>query len=128
MTLRRLASGQGRFSSVRDHLIAGMSGPPGLRVAFSGLSFACTLLNCNRRPLLVPGHDQQNPGAVGVGAIANLALSFALAPRWGAAGVAVAYAFSMILWNAWAAVDLRLRTGLHATALANPAALLKEKP
>ena len=76
-------------------------------------------MGCTGILLVMTGHEQRVAVAISVGAVANLALSFALAPRWGAEGVAIAYASSMILWNVWAAIDLYRRTGLNATALGN---------
>jgi O-antigen/teichoic acid export membrane protein len=69
--------------------------------------------------LIMTGHERQVAFAIGAGAAVNVILSFALAPRWGAEGVAVAYSVSMIVWNIWAAVVLYRKTGIHSTALGN---------
>ncbi|MEP6714270.1 MAG: oligosaccharide flippase family protein [Terriglobia bacterium] len=74
-------------------------------------------LGCVGILLVATGNERRVAVAIGAGAVANVGLSFALAPRWGAEGVAVAYSASMILWNVWAAVDLYRRTGLQTTAL-----------
>jgi O-antigen/teichoic acid export membrane protein len=77
--------------------------------------------------LVTTGHEHRVARAIGAGAIANVALSCALAPRWGAEGVAVAYAASMVLWNVWAAIDLYRLTGIDSTVLARLSPAGKQK-
>jgi O-antigen/teichoic acid export membrane protein len=72
---------------------------------------------CAGMLLAMTGHERRLARAIAAGAIANVTLSCALAPRWGAEGVAVAYAASMILWNIWAAIDLYRVTGINCTVL-----------
>jgi O-antigen/teichoic acid export membrane protein len=67
--------------------------------------------------LIMTGHERQAARAVAAAAAANIALTIALVPRWGAEGAAAAYAFSMILWNAWMAVSLHRNVGIHSTAM-----------
>ncbi|MDQ6677561.1 MAG: flippase [Acidobacteriota bacterium] len=78
---------------------------------------ASVSLGCVGILLIMTGHERRVAIAMTAGAVSNVGLSFALAPHWGAEGVAVAYSASIILWNVWAAVELYRRTGLHATAL-----------
>jgi O-antigen/teichoic acid export membrane protein len=66
--------------------------------------------------LVVTGNERDVAVAIGAGAAANVVLSFALAPRWGAEGVAAAYVAGMILWNGWAMVALYRKTGIDSTA------------
>jgi O-antigen/teichoic acid export membrane protein len=67
--------------------------------------------------LIMTGHERDGAAAIGAGALANIALTFALAPRWGAEGAAVAFAIGMVVWNVWAAIALWRKAGIHATAL-----------
>jgi O-antigen/teichoic acid export membrane protein len=67
--------------------------------------------------LIMAGHERQAARAVAAAAIANIVLTAALAPRWGAEGASVAYAASMILWNIWMAIALYRKVGIHSTAL-----------
>jgi O-antigen/teichoic acid export membrane protein len=71
---------------------------------------------CAGMLLVTTGHEHRIARAIGAGAITNVALSCALAPRWGAVGVAIGYAASMGLWNVWAAIDLYRLTGIDSTA------------
>jgi len=70
---------------------------------------------CAGMLLAITGHEHRLARIIGWGAIANVTLSCALAPKWGAEGVAVAYAASMVLWNVWAAIDLYRLTGIDST-------------
>lgn len=65
--------------------------------------------------LVMTGHERRVARAIGAGAVANVLLSCALAPRWGAEGVAVSYAASMVFWNVLAVFDLYRLTGLDST-------------
>ncbi len=67
--------------------------------------------------LVMTGHERDAAMATCFGAVANVALTFALVPRWGSEGAAVAYGVGMVLWNILAAVALYRRVGLHSTAL-----------
>jgi O-antigen/teichoic acid export membrane protein len=67
--------------------------------------------------LIMAGHERQAARAVAAAAFANIALTAALAPRWGTEGASVAYAASMILWNVWMAIALYRKVGIHSTAL-----------
>ncbi|HEY1754533.1 MAG TPA: oligosaccharide flippase family protein [Bryobacteraceae bacterium] len=67
--------------------------------------------------LTMTGHERNAAAAIGGAAIMNIALNFALIPRWGVEGAAFAYACSMILWNVWMAISLRQKAGLNSTAL-----------
>jgi O-antigen/teichoic acid export membrane protein len=67
--------------------------------------------------LIMTGHERDGAVAIGAGALTNIALTFALAPRWGAEGAAVAFAIGMVVWNVWAAIALWRKVGIHSTAL-----------
>jgi O-antigen/teichoic acid export membrane protein len=67
--------------------------------------------------LVMTGHERDAAAAIGAGAVSNIVLNFALVPRWGLEGAAVAYACGMILWNIWMAVTLYEKVGIHSTAL-----------
>ena len=72
---------------------------------------------CAGMLLAITGHERRLARIIAWGALVNVALSCTLAPRWGAEGVAAAYAASMVLWNVWAAIDLYRLTGIHCTVL-----------
>ena len=92
----------------------------GARLALAILSFS-QLINVGVGAvgllLVVTGHERDAAAALGAGAAANILLSFALVPRWGAEGAAAGYAISMTLWNVWMAVVLYRKVGIHATIL-----------
>jgi O-antigen/teichoic acid export membrane protein len=67
--------------------------------------------------LVMTGHERDAAIATAAGALANIALTFLLVPRWGSEGAAVAYGIGMILWNLMAAVALNRRTGIDSSAL-----------
>ena len=87
-------------------------------------------MGCVGLLLVVTGNERDVAIAIGAGAVANTVLSFLLAPRWGAEGVAVAYASGMILWNGWAAIALYRKTGIDSTVLglSPPARFAVERP
>jgi O-antigen/teichoic acid export membrane protein len=67
--------------------------------------------------LVVTGHERDAAAAIGGGAAANIVASFALCPRWGSEGAAVAFAISMVVWNVWMLVTLYRKVGIDATVL-----------
>lgn len=67
--------------------------------------------------LVMMGRERDAIVAIGAGALANIALTLTLAPRWGAEGAAVAYSLGMIFWNIWAVVVLWRRMIIDSTAL-----------
>jgi O-antigen/teichoic acid export membrane protein len=77
-------------------------------------------MGCVGTLLVMTGHERRLAKAIGIGALSNVILSLLLAQHWGAQGVAVAYAISMLLWNVFAAVALYQTTGLSSTALGFP--------
>jgi O-antigen/teichoic acid export membrane protein len=67
--------------------------------------------------LVVTGHERDAAAAIGGGAAVNIVASFALCPRWGSEGAAVAYAIGMVVWNVWMLVILYRKVGIDGSVL-----------
>jgi O-antigen/teichoic acid export membrane protein len=101
------------FLSMYGHSFVAAS--PALTILSVG-QLANVAMGCVGLLLVVTGNERDVAASLGAGAAANVALSFLLAPRWGAEGVAVAYAVGMIIWNGWAVAALYRKTGIDSTA------------
>ena len=62
--------------------------------------------------LTMTGHERDALVGLGISALVKLLLGVALLPLWGAAGVAVAAAAGLIVWNVLLAWFVRRRLGL----------------
>ena len=67
--------------------------------------------------LVVTGHERNAAAAIGGGTAANIVASFALCPRWGSEGAAVAFAIGMAVWNVWMLVILYRKVGIDGSVL-----------
>jgi O-antigen/teichoic acid export membrane protein len=66
---------------------------------------------------MMTGHERLAVRGVLAGLFVNLALSIVLVPRLGVTGAAIAFASSLVLWNAVLVVMARRRVGVNVTAL-----------
>lgn len=67
--------------------------------------------------LIMTGHEKDATWSIGISAVVNVALNFALVPKWGLEGAAISAASSMVLWNCLMARAVYRRFGIHPTVL-----------
>jgi O-antigen/teichoic acid export membrane protein len=67
--------------------------------------------------LIMTGHETDATWSIGISAVVNVALNFALVPKWGLEGAAISAASSMVLWNFLMARAVHKRFGIHSTVL-----------
>ena len=67
--------------------------------------------------LLMTGHERAAVKGVALGLVANLLLAVALVPPFGVTGGAIAFATSLVLWNAALVVIARRSVGVNVTAI-----------
>ncbi len=67
--------------------------------------------------LIMTGHERDATWSIGISAVVNVALNFALVPKWGLEGAAISAASSMVLWNCLMARAVHKRFGIHPTVL-----------
>lgn len=67
--------------------------------------------------LIMTGHEKDATWSIGISAVANVGLNFALVPKWGLEGAAISAASSMVLWNCLMARAVHKRFGIHSTVL-----------
>jgi len=67
--------------------------------------------------LIMTGHEKDATWSIGISALVNVGLNFALVPKWGLEGAAFSAASSMVLWNCLMARAVHKRFGIHSTVL-----------
>jgi len=67
--------------------------------------------------LIMTGHEKDATWSIGISAVVNVGLNFALVPKWGLEGAAISAASSMVLWNCLMARAVHKRFGIHSTVL-----------
>jgi len=63
------------------------------------------------------GHEKDATWSIGISAVLNVGLNFALVPKWGLEGAAISAASSTVLWNCLMARAVHKRFGIHSTVL-----------
>ena len=91
------------------------SGATALRIVALG-----QLVNAAAGPsgnvLIMTGHELVAARSVGLGAAVNLVLALVLVPVAGVTGAAIAFSFSLVLWNVLLILVARRRLGVNVTA------------
>lgn len=78
--------------------------------------------------LQMSGHEKAYLMIMAVTYAGVVALQLALAPVFGALGIALPTALGVIVWNAWAIIYLRARTGIDPSAVGAAQFFLRRKP
>jgi O-antigen/teichoic acid export membrane protein len=67
--------------------------------------------------LVMTGREMDAITGIGLSAIANIVLSFALVPKFGLEGAAISATISTVIWNCVLAQKVHQRLGIHASVL-----------